>query len=502
MRIQQQSRITRAAVAIGTIAAALVISLHADQARQTTAAPSASAATAQAPDRSKPPEPGPAPALKVPAIQKRALSNGLPVWIVQMPKVPVVDVTLLVKSGSAADPAGKFGLANYTASLMNEGAGTRSSLEMADATDFLGAVLATGVAWDSASVRLHIATAKLDAGLDLMADMALRPAFAQADLDRVRKTRITTLLQAKDSPAALIALAFPRVLYGSSHRFGTGTGGTETTMSGFTVEDLKNFHAATFQPANAHLLVVGDITAAAALPKLEKVFGAWKNTAPVAKAAIADAPQHGARTIYVVDKPKAAQSQIRIGWIGVSRSSPDFFVLQVLNTILGGSFTSRLNQNLREKHGYTYGASSAFDMRMASGPFFAAAGVQTDKTGESVREFFNEFDAIRQSVPADELRRGKNLITLSFPGTFETTGSMAARLADLVIYGLPDTYFNEYTAKIQAVTAADLERVAKQYIQPDHFAVVIIGDLAQIEAPLKALNLGPIKVLTADEIMK
>jgi predicted Zn-dependent peptidase len=482
------------------LGAALVVSVGAHQARQTR--PPAAPPATQGPDRTKAPALGPTPSLKVPLIQKRALANGLPVWIVEMHKVPVVDFALLVKAGSGADPVNKFGLANFTASLMNEGAGTRSSLEMADAIEFIGASLAAGSSFDASTVRLHVAASKLDDGLALMADVTLRPTFAPAELDRVRKTRVTALNQAKDSPAALIALAFPRILYGPTHRYGTGQGGTETTMTAFTVADLKSFHDTYYQPANAHLLVVGDITAAAAMPKLEKAFGAWKNTVPAPKTTVPVAVQHGARQIYLIDKPKAPQSQIRTGWVGVPRSTPDYFAIQVLNTILGGSYTSRLNQNLRQEHGYTYGASSAFDMRLSAGPFFAAAGVQTDKTVESVREFFKELDGIRQPVPVEELARERNLVALSFPGTFEATTSMAGHLADLVIYGLPETYFNEYVAKIQAVTAPDLERVAKQYIQADRFAIVIIGDLATIEKPLRDANIAPVKVLTMDEIMK
>jgi zinc protease len=210
--------------------------------------------------------------------------------------------------------------------------------------------------------------------------------------------------------------------------------------------------------------------------------------------------QHAARQIYLVDKPGAAQSQIRIGWIGVPRSTPDFFPLRVLNTILGESFTSRLNNNLREQHGYTYGASSAFDMRAAAGPFYAAAGVQTDKTAEALTEFFNELNGILKPVPAEELARGKNYVALRYPGGFETTGDISRRLEDALVYRLPDDYFSSYVQKIQAVTAADVQRAAEKHIAPGKLAVVVVGDLKVIEPKIQALNLGPITKLTVDDV--
>jgi zinc protease len=456
----------------------------------------------QAPDRSKAPALGATPALKVPPIQKRILSNGLPVWVVEMHEVPVADLTLIIRASTAADPAGKFGLANLTAAMLTEGAGARSALDLADAVDFLGATLRTSGGHDGSSVRLHVPITKLDEALPLVADVALRPTFAQTELDRVRKSRVTAIAQARDDPASIASLGFSRLLYGTMHRYGTSPGGTESSLGALTVADLRRFHTTFYQPSNAHLLVVGDITAAVVLPKLEKAFGLWKNTAPAPQPVLPAAIQHGPRQIYLVDKPGAAQSQIRIGWIGVARSTPDYFVLEVLNTLLGGSFTSRLNQNLREQHGYAYGASSVFDMRSAAGPFVAAAGVQTDKTAESLHEFFKELDGVHQPVPADELAREKNLVALGFPGTFETTSGMAGHLADLVIYGLPETLFNDYVPKIQAVTAADVERAAKQYLQTDRFAIVVVGDLAKIERPIRDANLAPVKIVTIDEIMK
>jgi zinc protease len=457
---------------------------------------------AQAPDRSKPPASGPVPVLKLPPIQKRALANGLPVWIVEMPKVPVVQINLIVRAGAAADPAGKYGLASFTAAMLDEGAGKRDALDLADAIEFLGVSLSTGSSWDASTVGLFSPVSKLDEALPLMADVALHPAFSEKEVERLRKERLTGIVQQKDNPSAVASAAFARLVYGPRHRYGTPAMGNSVSNGEMTAKEMAAFHAQYYQPQNSHLLVVGDVKTDSILPKLEKVFGGWKSGPALAKPSLGEATQHSVKQIYLIDRPGAAQSQIRIGWIGVPRNTPDFYVLEVLNTVLGGSFTSRLNQNLRERNGYSYGAGSVFDMRSSAGPFYASSGVQTDKTVEALKEFFNELNAIRVPIPADELERAKNYQALGFPAGFETTGSMASQLGELVVYGLNESLFTEYVPKVKAVTAAEAQRAANQYIQPDKFAVIVVGDLSKIEAPIRAAKLGPVRVVPIDEVMK
>ena len=458
---------------------------------------------AQQPDRKQPPPLGPAPALKLPAIQKQLLSNGLAVWIVEHHEVPLAQINLIVRSGSAADPIGKYGVGSLTAAMLDEGAGTRSSLDLADAIEFLGANLSTASSFDASSVRMSVPVSKLAEALPLMSDVALRPSFPVSELDRLRKERLTGLLQARDNAGALIQLAFPRIVFGPTHRYGTSANGLPATIEALTVDDLKTFYRSHFRPDNATLLVVGDLTPATALPMLERAFGNWKadGMAPLV-ADVPNAPQLTKRQVYLVDKPEAAQSQIRIGWVGVSRSTPDYAVLEVLNTVLGGSFTSRLNQNLREKNGYAYGASSGFDMRLSAGPFLAAAGVQTDKTADALKEFFNELNGILTPVPPDELAKARNYVALGFPGEFETTSDMARKLEELVIYNLPDTTFSDFVPSVTAVTAADLQRAAARFVQPERMAVVVVGDLKLIEGPIRALNLGPITRVPVDSLFR
>jgi zinc protease len=456
---------------------------------------------AQAPDRQKPPVPGPAPALALPSVQKRSLPNGLPVWFVEMHEVPVAQVTLVVKSGSAGDPPGQYGIASMTASMLTEGAGTRTSLELADAIDFLGASITTASTVDSASVRLQVPVARLADALTLMADVALRPAFPKEELERVRQQRLVSLLQARDDPSTIASLAFSRVIYGPAHRFGVAPMGTAATIRAFTPETLRTFYSATYRPDNAALLVVGDLAPDRVMPEIAARFGGWSAPpGPPNRVALPQPPAHPKRAVYLVDKPGAAQSQVRIGSLGVARSTPDYFPLQVMNTVLGGSFTSRLNLNLREKRGYSYGAGSVFDMRAAAGSFSASAGVQTDKTSESLTEFFNELGGILRPVPDDELARAKGYIALRFPGGFETSGDVSRRLEEAIVYGLPDTYFGSYVTQVQSVSATDAQRVARAYLHPERMAVVVVGDSKVIEPGIRALNLGPINTIEIADI--
>ena len=455
---------------------------------------------AQAPDRTRPPSLGPAPKLALPPIVKRTLSNGLRVWLVESHEVPLVQVNLLVLAGSGDDPAGKFGVGSLTAAMLDEGAGTRDALQIADAIDVLGADLSTSASFDASAIRLNVPVARLGEALPIMADVALRPTFPQMELNRIRQEWITALLQARDDPAAVAPMAFSRLVFGRDHRYGTGASGTEATLKTFTTMDLRAFHSAWYQPSNATLVAVGDFRPDTMVQQLEKHFASWKGS-PVTRTPVPAAAQVASRQTFVVDVPQAEQSQIRIGWVGVARSTPDYFPLQVLNTILGGSFTSRLNQNLREKHGYAYGASSRFEMRLSPGAFVAGAGVQTDKTAEALREFFNELTAIGKPVGAEELAKAKNYVALSLPSEFETIGDLSSHIEELIVYSLPETYFEQYVARIQAVTAADVARVAATYIQPQRFSVVVVGDRKTIEPGIRALDLGPVRTMTVDEVL-
>ena len=313
----------------------------------------------QAPDRSHPPQPGPPPPLHLPTIQKQKLSNGLPVWIVELHEVPVAQVNLVVLSGTANDPPGKYGVASLTAAMLEEGAGSRSALEIADAVDYLGADLGAATTSISSAVRLHVPVARLADALPIMADVALRPTFPKDELERQRQQRLTSLLQGRDDPPTISAVAFSRVLYGKGHRYGTRADGHRGND-----QDVHRRRSARRSTPARSVRRTRPCSPSATSPPTRRCRCSRRASARgrrPARAAAEKLPptdEPPARQIYLIDKPGAPQSQIRIGRIGVPRSTPDYFPLQVLNTILGGSFTSRLNNNLREEHGYTYGAGS------------------------------------------------------------------------------------------------------------------------------------------------
>ena len=446
---------------------------------------------AQQVDRTHPPTLPPPPALRVPAVQTATLPNGLELAVVEMHKVPVVDVTLQIGAGTVRDPDDLPGLATFTATMLQQGAGARGALDIADETAFLGASLNTGAGFDAATASLHVPKRRLGPALDLLADVVLRPTFPDTEIARQRDLRRAQILQARDQPVAMANLAFAAIVFGG-HPYGRPQTGTETSTAALNRDRVLQFYGAYYRPNTARMLVVGDITLAEAVRLVRARFGAW-GRAEVAAAAEAAAPAGAARTIYLVDKPGAAQSVFRIGQVGVNRATPDYFALEVLNTILGGSFTSRLNQNLRETHGYTYGAGSQFAMRRMAGPFLASASIVTAKTDSALIEFMRELRRIRdEAVPQAELDKAKAYITLGLPSDFETTQGAARRFAELILYGLPLDYFSHYIPQIDAVTAADVQRVARQYIDPDHLAIVVVGDRSKIEAGLQALHEGTI----------
>jgi zinc protease len=451
-------------------------------------------------DRSAPPLPGPPPLLDAPEFERFVLSNGLEVVLMEKHQVPLVQLTLLVRAGSVDDPAGKTGLASLTLDMMDEGAGGRDALELADAVDFLGASLSVGTGLHTASVDLFTPLAKLADALPLMADVALRPDFSGEELERLRADRLTDLVQAHDEPNAIAAALYSRTLFGADHPYGVRTAGTEASLRGFTASDLQQFHRTYFHPGNAALIVVGDVTRANIESALTAAFGSWP-AGENPKATVTPPGQVKGRTIYLVDKPGAAQSVIRIGRIGAARDTEDYYAMTVLNTILGGSFSSRLNQNLREDKGYSYGAGSSFGFRPVPGPFLATSAVQTDVTGPALAEFMKELRNIRKPIPVDELDRAKNYEALQYPQSFQTVADVAGQIEDLLANALPEDHFDTYQRRILAVTAADVQRAAKKYIDPDHLAIIVVGDRSIIEPQITALKLGKIEYLSVEDVL-
>ncbi|UCC47338.1 MAG: insulinase family protein [Gemmatimonadota bacterium] len=455
---------------------------------------------AQVPDRSAPPELGPPPELRLPPIHRLELSNGARVVLLEKHNVPLVQVNLVVRAGSAMDSENAAGLASLTADMLDEGAAGRDALELADAIDFLGARLFVSAGEHSTMIGLHTPLSRLDAALELMADVVLRPDFPEDELERKRLQRLTTIVQAHDQPRAIASVAFDRTLYGDQHPYGRPDMGDEASLRAVRVADLRDFHRTYFRPNNAFFVVVGDITMGAIRPKLEALFRDWRRGGVPLKS-WPQAEQVQRRAVYLVDKPGAAQSEIRIGRIGAQRLSEDYYALVVMNTILGGSYTSRLNDNLREQHGYTYGARSSFEFQPLPGPFQASAAVGTAVTDKALTEFFNELRGILEPVHDEELTRAKNYVALRFPSRFQTVSGIAGQLTQLVLYDLSDGYFDDYVARILAVTQEDVQRVAREYIDPERMAIIVVGDRGAIEEGVRGLGLGPINHLTIEDVL-
>ncbi len=446
-----------------------------------------------------PPVPGPVPSLEIPLPAERTLPNGLKVLYIPHGTLPVVHATLVTRGGIADDPADLAGLAAFTAEMLDEGAAGMSSLELASALELLGANLSTNANVDAATINLHVLRENFPEALRLMADVAVRPDFPAAEIDRLKEEQLTALSRARDEARIVARRAFSSLVYGPDHPYGSLP--TIATTEALNRETLETFHSRYYRPGSSTLILVGDVSAETLDAVVREAFGEWSGEA-VPPAAVPPTPQVGSTTLYLIDKPGAAQSEIVIGHPGVGRDSPDYYALQVLNTILGGSFTSRLNSNLREEHGYSYGAGSSFSMQRGAGAFTASSAVFTAKTDSSVIEFFNELEEIRETrVSEAELERAKNYVALGFPRRFETTRGVAGQFSELAVYDLPLDLYNSYVEQIQAVTAADVQRVAQEYVRPEQAVVVVVGDLAQIEAGLRALDIAPIEIRPIEEFV-
>ncbi len=449
-------------------------------------------------DRSVRPVPGAPPELALPPAEELTLANGLRVIVVEKRDVPLVQVNVLVQAGSVLDPLARVGLATLTADMLDEGAVDMSALELADAFEVLGARFNVGAGLHSAQLSLRVPVARIEPALALAADVALRPTFPAEELERLRAERLTGLIRAHDQPGEIAQALTMRTLFGPEHPYGRRA--HADALRAITVNDVRSFWQQRWRANNATVVVVGDIDAARARSLVEAAFGDWERAMTPAPD-VAGVPQVQGRTVHLVDKPGAAQSIIVIGRIGAPRSSPDYYALQVMNTILGGQFTSRLNQNLREEHGYSYGASSSFQFLPAPGAFTAGAAVQTAVTGAALREFFNELEAIRTPIPADEVERAKNYLAMRYPAQFQSVAGIASEIGSTTLYDLPLSTLNEMIDRVMAVTPADVARVARAYVDPANVEIIVVGDREIIEQQVREQNLGDVRLLEVTDVL-
>jgi zinc protease len=450
----------------------------------------------QALDRSKTPAPGKAPALQVPAWTKATLANGAELNVSEKHDLPLVSFSLTFLGGSSQfEPANRRGLAGITASMLSEGTKTRDGEALSNALQLLGTNVSVGIGSESGSISFVSTTAKFGATLDIMADMLVNSTFPAAALERLRAQRLVALTQAKAQPGSIASRVFPRVLYGASHPFGQNP--TEESFKAIQREDAVSFHKSYFQPGRALITITGDVNPAAIKAVIEKALASWPAGGTKPTFSYPALPAAAPATIYIVDKPGAAQSTLAIGNPGPPRSTLDFYALQVMNTMLGGMFQSRLNANIREEKGYSYGVSSSFLFGRGPGPFRAGGDVQSAKTDAALTEFMKEFRGMTGSRPItnEELTTAKDALVQRLPATFASVTGINGAISSLWTQGLPDNYYQKFGAAIAAVTREDVVRVAKQYIDLAHLSIVIVGDRASIEGPLKATGFGRIVIL-------
>ncbi|MBM3908283.1 MAG: insulinase family protein [Gemmatimonadetes bacterium] len=438
--------------------------------------------------------PGP---YEFPVTSTFTLSNGLQVIVAPMPRLPLVTAIAVIDAGAAIDPAGGEGLATLSAAALAEGTVERDGPTLADAFERLGTSIECGADWDEATAQFTVTPSRFSGALALLAEVLQAPRFDSADIERLKAERLADLLQQRVEPRGLADERFARAVYDARSRYARPAGGTPTTVRTLEASRVRDWHARGYGAQSTTLIVAGDITAKEVHAEVELRFGGWTSRAPDAPAVDASS-RTTAREVHIVAKPDAPQSELRVGHVGLPRAHPDYFAVVVMNAVLGGLFSSRINLNLRERHAYTYGAYSAFDWRRAAGPFVVGTAVKTEVTDAAVREILSEIDQIRaHSIRSEELDLATSYLAGVFPIRYETTNAVASALALATVYGLPADYFSTYRQRIGSVTQDDVLRVARAQLQPDALQVLAVGNADAIAAPLAGLGIGTPTVTTA-----
>ncbi|MGB9506916.1 MAG: insulinase family protein, partial [Candidatus Acidiferrum sp.] len=452
-------------------------------------------------DRSKPPAEGSAESLKLPPMQKATLSNGLKVVLAERHTAPVVNFSLIVRSGYSSDAPGDRGTCSFSQRMLEEGTPTRDSLQISEQLESLSANFNATANLDYSSVSLNALKLNMDQALDIYADLILHPSFPQKEFDRIQKERLAAIQREKVQPNAMALRVLPTLLYGKDHPYDeafVGTGSSDS-VSKMTREDLAKLHETWFKPNNATLLIVGDTTLAEITPKLESLFASWKS-GDVPSINVPEVPQPAQDVIYLMDRPGSGQSLIIAAQLAPPYNSPDQIPLDLVNDIFGGNFSSRINMNLREDKHWSYGVRSLAISAIHERPFLSFSPVQTDKTKESIAELVAEYKNFVGPKPITnaELKDEQSNSTLALPGSFETVQQLSSAYATILEYNLPENYYNTFTEKVMAVTPAEANEVAKKYIQPGHLVWLIVGDMSKVEAGIRELNLGQVHKITPD----
>ncbi|MFA5264174.1 MAG: pitrilysin family protein, partial [Opitutaceae bacterium] len=452
-------------------------------------------------DRSKLPVPDLKADAQFPRFERATLSNGLKIVLAERHSVPVVDMKLLVNSGYAADTLAVPGCARLALDMLDEGTPTRTSIQIGDELDSIGAKLGAGCNLDIAVVSLNTLKDQLDKALDIYADVILHPSFPESDFKRLQKQRLVGIQREKAEPNGLALRIMPGLLYGPNHPYGmpfTGSG-SEASVSKLTTADMKRFHETWFKPNNSTLIVVGDTTLAEIAPKLEKLFSGWKQRA-VPPIDIAQVKPPASPRVFILDRPGSQQSVIFVGEVAPPKANPEEIAIEIMNDILGGSFTSRVNMNLREDKHWSYGVFTTVVDARGQRPFLSLAPVQGDKTKEALQELQREFSDFVGAKPPTEEERIKTVKdrTLGLAGSWETSAAVSGSIAEIVRFGLSDDYFSSYAGKIEALKQDEIAKAAKTVVHPGELTWVVVGDRSKIEAGIRELNWGEVQLLDTD----
>lgn len=438
------------------------------------------------------PNAGPPRPYQFPSLENGRLDNGARLIVARIPKLALVTLSAVIESGSAQDPENREGVARLTAGMLVEGTIRRSATRLAEDLEKIGTSIVTGADWDSSVATATCLTNHFEAVTRLLGEVLLEPTFPERELQRLKSQRIADLLQIESDPRALADEAFGTFLYSPKSRFAIQSGGSMESVKGLTASDVSDYYRNAYAPGALTLIVAGDVSYAEAHEKLSRAFQRWpsRNSATLTRE---NRTNYDSRRLSLLDKREAPQSELRVGHIGLPRNHPDYFPAVVMNAILGGLFGSRINLNLREAHGYTYGASSYFDWRKDAGPFVISTAVQTEVTAAALKELLLEIDKIRQHpVSAAELSLAKDYLDGVFPIRYETTVAVAAALASMVVYRLPENYFDVYRKQIQAVTAGQVLDAAQTHLHPHLLQTLIVGDTRAIRDSVAPLELNSI----------
>jgi len=445
------------------------------------------------------PRPGAGPSrdYRFPAVERATLSNGVTLAVARQPRLPLVTLLALVDAGATSDAAGLEGAASLTARALTEGTRRIEGGALALEVERLGSGLDASADWDDALVHLSVTPERLPRAFALLGEVLTEPAFRARDVDRLREERLADLLQQQVEPRSLADDKFSFHLFAPGSRYGQPADGNSDSVATLDASRVRAAYAARYAPTTTTIVAVGDVTLARARELAEATIGNWR--APAAPAvALDDSTRPEGRRVCVITKSDAPQSELRVGHAGVPRLHPDYFPIVVMNALLGGLFSSRINLNLRERNAFTYGARSAFEWRRGAGPFVVSTAVKTDVTAAATREILAEIERMREdTVAQDELELATAYLDGVFPIRYETTQSVAQAIAIAKTFGLPDDYFTKYRAAVRAVSAEDVRRAARTYLHPERLLVIAVGDAEAIRGPLEALDIGPVHVETS-----